>query len=222
MALNQFKVPIVKAGATAFIDVDVSTYSDEAYAYVMAEGLKAIANARMSKVGAVTKLTGKELEDAQALALKIAEENLDKLAKGDIKLKSAKASKSDIPRDVQTEALRLARDVVRNEIRKAGGKISQYAAKDITAAAHAVIAGDPSYLDKARANLESRANLTSAIDVSSMIHVDPKKAAKAAEAKASKPLSATQAGKVAPRKKPAVTLAQPVPQHVHQPHGTVN
>lgn len=207
---NVFEVPITKGGDKAFIQFDVSVLKDEDYALVMAEGLKAVANARMSKVGAVTKLAGKELEDANALAMKIAAENLDKLVKGETKVRGKAKSTSDIPREVQTEARRQAREVVRNEIKRAGGKISQYAAKDITAAADQLIASDPSFVEKARVTLEARANLTSAIDISAIVKADPKKVAKAAEAKASRPLSKTQAGIVAPRKKPAVVQAQAI------------
>jgi hypothetical protein len=50
------------------------------------------------------------------------------------------------------------------------------------------------------------------IDIKSLIHVDPelvaKAEAKAAKAKADKPLSAKQAGKVAPRAKGAKPSAQ--------------
>lgn len=207
---NVFEVPITKGGDKAFIQFDVSVLKDEDYALVMAEGLKAVANARMSKVGAVTKLAGKELEDANALAMKIAAENLDKLVKGETKVRGKAKSTSDIPREVQTEARRQAREVVRNEIKRAGGKISQYAAKDITAAADQLIASDPSFVEKARVALEARANLTSAIDISAIVKADPKKVAKAAEAKANRPLSKTQAGIVAPRKKPAVVQAQAI------------
>ena len=207
---NVFEVPIAKGGDKAFLQFDVSVLKDEDYALVMAEGLKAVANARMSKVGAVTKLTGKELEDANVMAMKIAAENLEKLVKGETKVRGKAKSTSDIPREVQTEARRQAREVVRNEIRRAGGKISQYAAKDITAAADQLIASDPSYVEKARAALEARANLTSAIDISAIVKADPKKVPKAAEAKANKPLSKTQAGIVAPRKRRAAAPAQAI------------
>lgn len=204
MAQNVFQVPITKGGPEAVVEVDTSTLSDEMYAFVLMEGLKTILNARMSgdKVGAITKLTGDDLAKANAAAMRIAGENRDRLLAGEIKAKGKRA-KSDVPREVQTHARRIARDVVKNEMRKAGIKQSQVAAKDITAAADALIAQDPSYLEKARAYVDSQTAITSAIDVSALVHVDPKKVAKAAEAKANRPLSAKQSGMVAPRKKPA-------------------
>jgi hypothetical protein len=200
-------VPIVKAGDKAFIAVDTSTIPPDMWDIVVMKGLEAVLGARMSKVGAVTKLKGKELEDAQALALKIANENFAKMMAGTLKAKAKGKSSDGTPREVTTEARRQARQVVMNEIKRSGGKPSQYAAKDITGAADQLIASDPSYIEKARLALEERANITSAIDISTFIKADPKKVAKAAEAKANKPLSATQAGRVAPRRKPAQSQA---------------
>lgn len=205
------QVPIAKAGDKAFLEVVIAQIPPEMWEIVVMEGLKVTLNARMSKVGAVTKLQGAELEKAQASAMAIATENHTRMMTGNLKAKGkAGKSSSDIPREVQTEARRQAREVVRNEIRRAGGKISQYAAKDITAAADQLIASDPSYVEKARAALEARANLTSAIDISAIVKADPKKLLKAAEAKANKPLSKTQSSIVAPRKKPAVVQAQAI------------
>lgn len=79
----------------------------------------------------------------------------------------------------------------------------------MTKAADQLIASDPSYIEKARAAIEARANLTSAIDISTLVKADPKKVEAARVAKANKPLSKTQAAIVAPRRKP-VTLAPTV------------
>ena len=201
--MTKLSVPIAKGGSEAFIEVDteIDLVDDDMYKLVMLEGLKAILNSRMSKVGAVTKLTGDDLSGANAKAMEIAADNLNKLRNGELKAKG-KAAKSELPREVQTEARRIAREVVKNELRKAKIKPSMVAASEITKAADALIKSDPSIVEKAKANLESRSNITSSIDLSA-IHVDPKKAAKAAEAKAAKAttLSAKQAGLVAPRKK---------------------
>lgn len=207
-------IPITKAsvaakddnpGHVATINVDTSRFSDEMYSLVMFEGLKTVLNARMSAklVGAVTKKTGKDLADAQAAAMKIAEENLETLYAGNTKAKKAKVA-SAIPREVQTEARRMARDVVKNEMRKANIKISQVKASEITAAADALIASDPSYVAKAIEAVNDRANITSTIDVSALVKVDPKKVAEAQAKKAEKAsqLSKTQAGIPGRRKKP--------------------
>ena len=200
--MTAINVPILKGGKDAFLEVDIDAIPSEMFSLVVLEGLKALLNARMSKVGAVTKLEGKELAEAHAHALKIAGENKEKLLAGTIKSKS-KAAKSDVPREVQTEARRIARELVKNEMRKAGIKPSMVAASDITKAADAMIAADPTIIAKARENLDSRANISSVIDVSAIIKEDPKKVAKAkADADAKKAsLSAKQAGLVKPRKR---------------------
>ena len=204
-------VPIAKAGKEASIDVDTAAYSDEVYAYVLAEGLKAIANARMSKVGAVTKLSGKELEDAQAMALKIATENLDKLAKGEVKKAKGKSASGE-DRKVITEARRLGREVIKDMIKAAKGRIGDYSAKQITEAADELIKGDPSFVVKAKENLASRNDTLPVLDIGALIQPDAKKVAKRKADEASKPLSAKHAGmtgKVPPRRKP---------QEVHTQH----
>jgi len=209
------EVPIAKASSkdkAATINVDTASFSDEVYAYIMAEGLKAIANARMgAKVGAVTKKTGKELEDAQATAMMIATENLDRLAKGEVKKAKGK-SVSGEDRKVTTEARRLAREVVKDLIKAAKGRIGDYSAKQITEAADELIKGDPSFVVKAKENLASRNDTLPVLDIGALIQPDAKKVAKRKADEASKPLSAKQAGmtgKVPPRRKP---------QEVHTQH----
>jgi len=210
MPMNIFEVAVAKAGKNAKLSVDVSQLSDDMYELVMAEGLKSILNSRMSKVGPVTKLEkeGKteELAKEQDLALKIAQDNLTKLLAGEIKAKS-KVSKSDLPREVITEARRIARDIVKNQIRAAGGKPSHYAAKDITLAADEFIKADPSIVAKAKENLANRAGIKPGVDISTLIKESPVLVAKAkakSEANNAPGLSAKQAGMIPARKKPPV------------------
>lgn len=63
-------------------------------------------------------------------------------------------SHAPVERAVMSEAVRLAKEVVKNEIRKANMKV---AAKDITAAAKAFVEGDPSYIEQAKANIAEHA-----------------------------------------------------------------
>lgn len=207
-------VPIPKAGKDASgnvttLDVNTDTIPPEMYALAMMEGLKVLLNARMTSKagpGAVTKLSGDELVAAQGRAMKIAQENLDKLNQGTVKAKATKSAKSGEDREVTTEARRIARELVKNEIRKAGLKPSHVAAAEITTAADAMIARDASIVAKAKENLASRADLHSEIDLSKFVDIgkaqakDAEAKAKAAKAKADKPLSSKQAGIVAKRK----------------------
>lgn len=196
------RVPVTKAGTT--IEVNSDSLPEEAYKFVFEAGLKAVLNLGMSKI--LTKgLEGDKLAEAQAAALAKAQENLDNLLAGKIKkgrttAKDANGNKVSGP--VMTEARRLAKEVVKNEIRAAGMKISHVEASVITKAANELIAADPSYIEKATANLEARSTIKSAVDIKALVHESPKLVAKANAAKAERKtqLSAKQAGKVAPRK----------------------
>jgi len=195
-------VKITKANRT--IAVDTSELPDEAYQFVLQKGLEALANARMSKV--LTKdLEGEKLAEAQEAAAKIAEENLanlkaGKISKGRGGTKDANGNK--VSAVVMTEARRLAKEVVKNEIRAAGMKISHVEASAITKAANELIAADPSFIEAATANIEGRKQVKSAINIADLVHESPKLVAKAEKAKAERKttLSAKQAGKAAPRK----------------------
>jgi hypothetical protein len=215
-----FNVPIAKGGPSAFVEIDSDALDAEDYKLVVAEGLKALCNARMSKVGAVTKLEGADLANAQAHALRIAEENKTMLLAGKLRSKAAgRKAKSDISREVQIEARRIGREMVKNLIRANGGQPSKYKASEITAAADNLIASDATILDKARENLANRASIAMpGADILAGLAPDPKLVAaaeaKKAAAKANKPLSAKQAGMakahVPPRTRPAADA-----HHVH-------
>jgi hypothetical protein len=131
----------------------------------------------------------------------IAEENLGKVLKGEVK-KGRTAGASKVSGVVMTEARRLAREVVKNEIRAAGMKVSHVEVSEITKAANELIAADPSFIETATANIEARSAKTVAINIANLVHESPKLKAAAEKAKATKKatLSAKQAGKVAPRK----------------------
>jgi len=195
-------IKVTKANRT--IAVDTSELPDEAYQFVLQKGLEALMNARMSKI--LTKdLEGDKLAEAQEAAAKIAEENLSNLKAGKISkgrggTKDANGNK--VSAVVMTEARRLAKEVVKNEIRAAGMKISHVEASVITKAANELIAADPSFIEQATANIEGRKAVKSAINIADLVHESPKLVAKAEKAKAERKstLSIKQAGKVAPRK----------------------
>ena len=195
-------VPITKAGSSLSIDTDA--LPEESFRAVVEAGLKALLNLGMSKI--LTKgLEGDQLSAAQAAALAKATENLENLKSGKVKrgrstAKDANGNKVSGP--VMTEARRLAKEVVKNEIRAAGMKISHIEASVITKAANELIAADPSFITKATENLEARSQVKTTINISTLVHESPKLVAKAEKAKAERKtqLSAKQAGKVAPRK----------------------
>ncbi len=195
-------VPITKAGSSLSIDTDA--LPEEAFRAVVEAGLKALLNLGMSKI--LTKgLEGDKLSEARAAALAKATENLDNLKAGKVKRGRATAKDANgnkVSGPVMTEARRLAKEVVKNEIRAAGMKISHIEASVITKAANELIAADPSFITKATENLEARSQVKTTINISTLVHESPKLVAKAEKAKAERKtqLSAKQAGKVAPRK----------------------
>lgn len=211
MAIHKCRIP--KAGKDATITIDDVELSDETLALVVKLGLETALNTKMSKVGPVTKLSGKDLDDAHALAMKIANENLAALKASEFKFPGAKARSAE-PREVINEAHRLAKEFIRDQIKAANITISHVPPKDITAAAKALCDKVPAWVDKAKESLEARKAVpSSTIDLTALgIHADPEKVAKAAKAKEdrnlrAKTLSKTQAGKVAPRAKPKADVA---------------
>lgn len=195
-------IPVTKAGSK--IEVDTDKLPEDAFRAVVEAGLKTLLNMSMSKI--LTKgLEGDDLAKAQSAALEKAQANLDDLLAGKVKrgrTAAKDASGNKVSGPVMTEARRLAKEVVKNEIRAAGMKISHIEASVITKAANELISADPSFIAQAQANLEARSTVKSAVDIKSLVHESPKLVAKAEKAKAEKKdqLSAKQAGKVAPRK----------------------
>jgi len=205
--MTELHIPITKAGNRK-LSVDTAELPEEMYKLALEEGLKVLLNAKMSKI-TVKGLEGDALEAARNSAFEVAEKNLEAVKAGKVRKGRSAATAADgskISGPVMTEARRLAKEVVKNEIRAAGMKISHVAASDITKAANELIKLDPSYIETAKANLESRAAKPSGLDISSLIHESPKLVERAAKAKAERTLSATQAGKVTKRK-PAAAAA---------------
>ena len=181
------------------VEVDTASLPDAVYREALMQGLKSIAERAMSKI---TKEAYPDEAERKAAIKTKAEANIQAMYSGDIKITGvAKAKKASGA--VMTEAMRLARNLVKDAIKRAKGKISHYKASEISKAAEDLIKTDPSILVTAEKNLEARAATPVKMDITSLIHVDPalvaKDEAKKAKAKADKPLSAKQAGKVAPR-----------------------
>ena len=192
------------------VDLDPDTLPIEVYAEALRLGLKELVNRGMSKI-TVAKLEGEELAKAQAAAMEKASENVEAIKAGKIRYTGQKSA-TKASGEVMTEARRIAKNIVKDEIKKAGGKISHYDAKEITAAANQLIEADPSIVETAKENLEKRKAAPVKIDIASLVKENPKLVAKAEEAKAAKKanagtLSAKQAGMVAKRKAQAPSTA---------------
>lgn len=227
MADSDFKVPITKAGKGSTLTVtkeEIGALSDSAFAAIVAAGLKVMLNANMSKFP-TTGLEGEELATQQAKIMEKAEENKAKVLAGEVKSRGATATAADgtkVPGPVMTKARQLAKEIVKDELRKAGIRISLVAPTDITAYANKLLADDPSYIAEATKLIEETkakaadkgsviARLAELGISESPILVQKAEKAKAAKAK-DKPVSAKQAAK---------PKAMPVPaKPQHQQHTT--
>lgn len=190
------------------VEVDTAKLPDDVYREALMQGLKVIAERGMSKM--TKEAYPDETERKQAIHAK-ALENVQDMYDGKVKITGA-AKVKKASGAVMTEAMRLARNLVKDAMKANKIKISTVKASEITKAAKMLLDQDPSILKTAEANLEQRAATPVKIDIKALIKADPelvaKDEAKKAEAKANKPLSAKQAGKVAPRAKGSKPTAQ--------------
>jgi hypothetical protein len=138
-----------------------------------------------------------------------AEKMSAKIMAGDIKF-SGKAKATKVSGAVNTEAMRIARNRVKDAIKASGNRISHYTAKQISEAAKGLIEADPTILADAEAALAKRSEIPVPTDLMAMLKVDPKLVAKAEARAKEKGLSAKQAGqstKVPPKRKAPVLEA---------------
>lgn len=191
----------------------------EVYKMLLIEGAKAIINTvgMSKKLPGITKLEGEDKAKAVAAVKAQAEENVKALMSNTLSKRGVKAKVSGAE---QTEALRLAKILVKDHIRAQGQKIGAYSAKEITEYAKKVLEGNPELMVQAKKNLESRASEAKGIkglDIfalagdkakSDEVKAKPRKApVRKAKDGDKPPLSAKQAGTVAPRQKPAGATA---------------
>jgi hypothetical protein len=211
--MAELNIPITKAGNKT-IKVDTDSIPEEMFKMALEEGLKVMLNKKMSKVKSAKGLSEADVAKEQAAAMEIAGKNLEDILANKMK-KGRAAGASKVAGVVMTEARRLAKEVIKNEIRAAGMKVSHIEASQITALANELLKTDESYIKQAEANIEQRkAKVNDDKDAAMAllqklggIAESPKLVAKAEKEAAAKKatLSKTQAGKVAPRKAKAAS-----------------
>lgn len=185
-------------GGVGVVEVDVSKITDmEVYQYIFQQGLEAIINkVGMSKIATgITKKSGKDKDEAVKAVLDQAQKTIQAMYDGALKSGKTTAKRTGA---VQTEAMRLAKALVKDTLRSNGYKIGAFEAKEITAYAKEVLASNPELYKKAEENLAQRAALpVKGLDVKSMLgeakandntlkakpKVPPKPKAKSGEAK---------------------------------------
>ena len=191
------QIPVTKAKG-GFVEVDTDALPEEVFREWVLQGGKSVLNRGMSKI---TATTYPEEQERKAAAMAQAQANLEANMRGEIRITGGKAKKAT--GEIQREAVRLAKQAVKDAIKADGEKISHYETKDITTAAKALVDTDPQFLalaeEAVKARLAKPAS-TAAKGVLSLIKVSEKKvaAANAKKAKAKAPgVSAKQAGLVA-------------------------
>jgi hypothetical protein len=204
------------------VTVNMSTLDDRGYKLAMIEGVKLLlTTVKMGKLlPGITKLEGDAKEKAVAAVMAQAKANADALAKGTLVKGRGAAVKTSGA--VQTEAMRLAKMLVKDHIKAKGQKIGAYTAKEITEYAKVVLNGNPRLIQQAEVNLAERAQAAESggikgLDIFALAgdkaksdevkakpKVPPKPKAKKGEKET---ISAKQAGMVAPRQKPTGATA---------------
>lgn len=202
------KIPVTKA--KAFVEMDTEEVPQNVYEEALMQGFKVLLNRGQTKIS-VTGLTGEKLAEARKASLEKAEATKLDLLAGKVRIVGA-ATASKVSGAVMTEARRIARNLVKDEMKRQKIKVSHIEASAITQAANGLIEQHPEIIEQAKTNLEARSKTEIKIDLS-VVKPSPKKVA-AAEAKKAKPAeegqaSAAKAGKVAVPPK-----AKPAPQHV--------
>jgi hypothetical protein len=192
------RIPVVK-GKT-YLEVLPDDMPIHVYTEALVLGFKQILNRGQTKV---TKEAYPEPEALKAKAMEIAEATLENMYAGKIRVAGGTSKSDKVPREIMTEARRIARNLVKEELKRSGVKVSYIESSEITKAANALLASDPDILAQAEEEVEKRAKTKVKIDISS-IPVSEKKV-KAAEArKADKTLSAAKTTKVATRARPGL------------------
>jgi hypothetical protein len=205
-------------GGAGEITVNISQLPDETYQAIIAKGLEvffASANGGTKAIAGVTKLEGAELAARQKEIVAAATKTKEQLEAGIVPgAKREKASGA-----VNTEAMRLAKNMVKDLIRNSGQKIGAYSAKEHTAAAKVVLERNPQLLKLAAKNIADRATEakgSKALDLKGLfgakaesdeVKAKPKVAPKRTAKGDKPPLSAKQAGMVAPKQKPGTATA---------------
>ena len=195
---EMLKVPVVKG--KSYLEINTAELPDHVYREALLQGLKLLLNRGQTKL---TKEAYPEPEDLKAKAMEVAGETLDNMYAGKIRIAGGAAKADKVPREVMTEARRIARNLVKEELKRSGVKVSYVESSEITKAANALLAADPDIVKQAQDEVEKRAQKKVKIDIAS-IPISQKKVKAAEERKKDKTLSAAKAGKVQTRGRPGI------------------
>lgn len=202
--MAMLQIPITKAKGK-FVEIDTDQIPQDVFTEAVLQGLKVLANRGTSKI---TKAAYPDADELSAAAVEKANEQVELIMTSKIKFTGQKKS-AGISGAVRTEAMRLAKALVKDELKRAGYKISHIEASEITKVAKEYLEASPELFEQAKANIEARAavKVGAKLDIKSLVKESPKLVEKANARKKAGTLSATQAGKVKTRSKPAQAAA---------------
>src|SRR5258708_32668 len=118
-------------GKCGSVEIDPEKITDDAmYEFIFKTGLDTLLNkVGMSKIATgITKLSGAEADRAKAAVMKQAQENVEAIYAGTLK---GSRAKSKVTGAVNTEAMRLAKAMVKDLLRNNGYKIGAFDAKEL-------------------------------------------------------------------------------------------
>ncbi len=121
-------IPITKAsvkGEPEFVHINLDAMHPDTYTEMLLQGGKTLVNRGASNV------TGPKTEKSRAVARQIAEKNVELMYEGKVRMSTGVRTKVKTGA-IQTEAMRLARVLIRDTLKAAGEKVSHYSAKAIT------------------------------------------------------------------------------------------
>jgi hypothetical protein len=192
------EINVPKAGMSVSFDTeDPESVPEAMYVEAVRRGLEDMVNMGLTaltrpKLGGGLEAAAKEKVEANVAAIKA----------GTLRTKGQKAASGKVSGAVMTEARRIAKNLIKDEIKRKGKKISHYDPSDITLAANELLKEQPDIIKQAEANLAERNKVEKlGIDVTALIHESPKKVAAAAK-------------KSAERKKPTTSEEGIPPAHV--------
>lgn len=220
-----FMVLIKKAMAK--LEIDPERIPQEMFSEIFKRGMEEVINLKTSKLklspkalkelDAGTEADKKLAREQKALAMAQAERNLEDIYAGTFKIGrpsgATDASGAKLSREVQTEAMRVARAKVKDALREAKVTLSHVPAGKITEAAKKILEANPEIIEEAKATVAAKTKVPVklvGIDIEGMASPDlaakvtARNAKRKAEgaAAADKVLSAAQAPKVKPRPQP--------------------
>ncbi len=206
--MAMLQIPITKAKGE-FININTDSPEEggdipqDVFTEALIQGLKVLLNRGTSKV---TKAAYPDADELKAQAIEKAQEQLELVKTSKIKFTGQKKA-SGVSGAVRTEAMRLAKALVKDELKREGYKISHIEASQITAVAKEYLESSPELIEQAKANIEARATVKvgAKLNLKAMVKESPTLKAKAESRKKAGTLSATQAGKVKTRARPEAT-----------------